>query len=154
MATVSGSCEDWMGSVELSEIVRRVARSLRLNSEETEDVEQEVLIALWQRNPHDDVSPAWVVVVAYNKSVDLQRRRARWRVQDRTLGSLLRQVVATPELELLVRAEAARLPADERRFFALRYGLGMTEKEVGASLGLCRASVRWKDRNCLRTLGA
>jgi RNA polymerase sigma factor (sigma-70 family) len=143
-----------MESVELTAVVRRVARAQRLDADEAADVEQEVLIALWRRAPDEEVSAGWIAVVAHHKCVDVHRQRSRWRQQDRTLGSLLRPFVPSPELALLVRAEADRLTPREREFFELRYAMGLTEREVGVLLGLCRASVRWKDRTCRRRLGA
>jgi DNA-directed RNA polymerase specialized sigma24 family protein len=153
MRPAAVSSEEWIASVRLAEVVRGVGEEYRLEAWESADVEQEVRIALWQQRFANEIPVAWIVSVAHHKSIDLVRRRIRWRQQDQTLAALLPQLVPSPELQLLLKVDAEALPSRCRAYFELRYRLGLTEREVANSLNLCRSSVRWLDRLCRRRLG-
>ncbi len=145
------STSEWLESPLLARIAKRVACQYGILPGEVDDLVQEVRIALWEAEGQLEIKPRWVFVTASHKAVDLLRRRRR-------VGAELAQARATTrpaeELNCLDRARVAQLPKNLQVFCDLRYGEGLTEREIAGRMGLCRASVRWLGLRFLRAVRA
>jgi RNA polymerase sigma factor (sigma-70 family) len=144
---------DWLQSGYVGRVAARVARTHGLDPDDVPDLLQELRIALWKAGPETSVGPAWLFQVAANKAVNVRRARARiHRREDAFAGAALPHD-QNAEIEHLLHAWAARLPARLRRFYELHYAEGLSERETADRLGVCRATVRWLDRSCRRRIG-
>lgn len=142
------SVVEWMESPYLIRAGGRVANQYGLRPDELTELVQELRIALWQARPGIQVSAAWIFRVAQHKAVDILRERARAQRNEAALAATMRQPQHDFELDCLLHARAQALPERLRQFYKLRYELGLSEREIARSLGVCRASVRWLDRSC------
>lgn len=142
---------DWLESPYLTRIGARIAHQYGLRSDELTELIQELRIAVWQAGAGTRVNPAWLFRVAQHKAVDVVRSRARERRHE---SSLAATAAARPEhdweLDYLLHARAQEMPQRLREFYEMHYRLGLSEREIAKSLGLCRSSVRWLDRCCRR----
>jgi RNA polymerase sigma factor (sigma-70 family) len=141
---------EWLESPYLLEVTEQAATKYHLPDECLPDLVQELRIALWQAGLEVRVGPAWVRRVALNKAVDVVRVRRRSRSHDLSLSAVLSKGEPKGELEHLLHAKAATLPARPLEVFNLHYQQGFSEREIARELGICRASVRWLDRRCRR----
>lgn len=139
---------DWLESPALSRFVTRLAGHYSLSEDDVPDLLQETRIALWRLGTATNVSAAWLFRVISNKAVDLVRQLRRARACDRTLAQTVPGGFAEPDLEHLLHARVAELPARLRDFYRLRYVEGWSEREIASQLGLCRSSIRWLDHSC------
>ncbi len=127
---------------------RATRRYLLLNRADCADVLQETRIALWKLGAGRQVSAAWVVRVAVNKTVDLLRQHVRDQRQEREYAYLTVRNSADPELPLVLHADIEALPGKMQDFHRLHYLEGWSERELAHHLDMCRASVRWIDEGC------
>ncbi|MDQ6893996.1 MAG: sigma-70 family RNA polymerase sigma factor [Acidobacteriota bacterium] len=141
----------WPESTLLPRIVARAVFAFRLGREDAADLLQDVRVAVLDESPVEILSAGWIFLVAHNKAVDILRARYRERAIAEGLPSDASYF--EEEIVCLVRAQVSLLPAEQREFYELRYRRGMTEREVAERLGICRASVRYRDRLVRRTLG-
>ena len=151
-AAAGTPAEEWIGSPRLLATVAQVLRTHGITDEaDVSDLVQEVRIALWAHGLAGRVGSAWIANVARNKCIDLLRARGR---EQRTRQALIDPVPPTREAELdcLFHARASTLSSRLRTFYELHYLQALSEREVAARLGICRASVRWLDHCCRREL--
>jgi DNA-directed RNA polymerase specialized sigma24 family protein len=142
---------EWLESPYLHRLIQRVAYQHGLTSEELQDLLQEMRIALWKAGLTIPVTPAWIARTASHKAVDLVRADIRRRAQDSYVACVsLSRTRPDAEIERLLHARVDEMPARLRSFYELHYHQGFSEREIARSLGLCRSSVRWLDRCCLR----
>jgi RNA polymerase sigma factor (sigma-70 family) len=115
--------------------VRRAA--LLLGSDDAaNDVVHEALTAVYQRwSSIDDPGP-YLNRAVLNGCRDVGRRAARDRRADRSLHASADAEPADPLFDVL-----ASLPFNQRAAVVLRFYVGMTEKEIAASLGARPGSV-------------
>jgi RNA polymerase sigma factor (sigma-70 family) len=125
--------------------VARVSARYGLATADVPDLLQETRIALWEAGPAAAVGAAWIIKVATNKAVDLLRRTSRVRAIDYAFAARQIEAGGDIELERLLHARIAALPARLRAFHNLHYTEGWSEREIARAWGLCRASVRWLD---------
>jgi RNA polymerase sigma factor (sigma-70 family) len=146
------SSGNWLASPVLDRLVARVASQYSLTVDDLPDLVQETRIALWELGLDLPVSASLVLRIASNKAIDLVRRRVRRRTRDRVaaLAALPREEDA--ELRLLLDVQVEALPDRLRRFYELHYNQGLSERETARTLGICRASVRWLDRQLRRLM--
>ncbi len=140
---------EWLESPLLARIVKRVGHQYGIPPGEIDDLVQEVRIALWGARWQPEIKPAWVFATASHKAVDLLRRRPAGEIA--ICPPAPREIT---ELTCLARVQMGQLPERLRVFCDLRYVEGLTEREIAARMGLCRASVRWLGLRCLKALGA
>lgn len=147
------ACAEWLDSPRLRHVAARVAYQHGLAPDDLADLIQEIRIAVWEAGATARVPEAWLHQVAHHKAVDIVRDRRRRRDRDREVRySSRRPIAVRSELGHLLHVSVAGLPARLRRFYALRYEKGYTQREIAVSLGVCRATVRWLDRCCRRCL--
>ena len=147
------ACAEWLDSPRLRHVAARVAHQRGLAPDDLADLIQEIRIAVWEAGPTARVPEAWLHQVAHHKAIDIvrQRRRRRDRAREVRYASG-RPIAVRSELGHLLHVSVAGLPSRLRRFYALRYENGYTQREIAATLGVCRATVRWLDRCCRRLL--
>ena len=134
---------------------RRAGRSaIRRGFQDVPDLLQELRLALWKAGSGQLVSIGWVFQTANHKAIDWlkrKRRRAEVGLDAHTLPE--RFCSPDPALRCLLHSQASRLPYTLRRFYALHYEHGLSQRDVAQALGLGRSSVRSLDRRCLRLIG-
>jgi len=144
---------EWLESPYLRRLATRVGVQHALQSEDVLDLLQEVRLALWRAGPDLRVNVSWIFRIAEHKAADYWRTT---RQQRECTSDVADSPESRPgddaELLHLLRAKAAILPSALRKFYALRYEEGRSEREVAARLGLCRGSIRWLDEKCRRSL--
>jgi RNA polymerase sigma factor (sigma-70 family) len=142
----------WIDSPALVRLVSRVAARYGIEASDLPDLVQETRIALWEAGCDGPPSTSLTVRVATNKAVDLVRSRVRRRIRDRAAAASSFENSRDPELRHLLNARVDELPRRLHEFYELRYHEGLSEREIARRLRLCRASVRWLDRCCRRSL--
>jgi len=145
---------EWLESPYLGRVAARVAQRYGLAYQDVPDLLQELRLALWKSGSSQLVSIGWVFQTANHKAIDwLKRKRRRGEVG--LDGHTLPERVCSPDpaLRCLLHSQASRLPITLRRFYALRYEQGLSQREVARALGLGRSSVRSLDRRCRRLIG-
>jgi len=143
---------EWLSSPYLQRLARRIAYQYQLPSEDVPDLIQELRLALWKAGPDVEVNVRWIAQTASHKAVDFLRRRIR--EPDPMPEGLDPPAEKGDRAELLclLHSRVARLPARLRRFYRLRYQQGLSQREIAAKQGICRASVRCLDNQCVRWL--
>lgn len=149
----SESVREWLESPYLLRIASRVAYEYGLPPQDIDDLFQELCLALWIAGPATLVNTTWVFHTANHKAVDALARNRRTRLAGKG-EALLRDAPKGDDLELshLLHSRMTRLPERLRRFYLLRYREGLSQRETGQRMGLCRSSVRWLERQCLRSV--
>ena len=117
------------------------------------DLVQEVRLVLLQINPSRDLNATWIFQTATHKAADMVRRRIRSAAGEGVAAGSTAAVEQSAELLHLLHAKAALLPPRLKAFYDLRYGEGLSQRDVAQRMGACRASVRWLERQCLRRIG-
>jgi RNA polymerase sigma factor (sigma-70 family) len=144
---------EWLESPYLRRVATRVALQHGLDLQDLPDLLQELSLALWLTGAEVRVNATWVFQTAHHKALDAIGRARR---NARALAVPLEEGHAIPsqdpDLARLLRSRADRLPEVLRRFYSLRYEEGLSQREIGRRLRLCRSSVRWLDHRCLRML--
>jgi RNA polymerase sigma factor (sigma-70 family) len=146
------AAEAWLVTPELARLAYAVAASYRLNSEDAEEVLQEVRIALWQAGLELRVCRAWIVGTAAHKAIDLLRNTIRRSGTEKACVRAADSHEKALELEYLLHSRVAELPEPLRDFYELHYGLGLTEREIAVVLEVSRGSVRLLNSRCRRAL--
>lgn len=144
---------EWLDSRCLPRLASRVAYLYGLTSQDVPDLLQELCLALWKAGPDLTVNATWIFRTASHKAVDFLKRRVR--VAEEMGGStesLYSESGADSSLLLLLRARAARLPKKLHDFYSLRYQDGLSQREMAERLGVCRSSVQYLERRCLRMM--
>ena len=131
----------------------RVGKRYGFTPEEIAELAQELRIALWQHGLDTRVHASCFFRVAINKAIDQVRGRRRAREHIGTFARIPSKAESEPELEPLLRVRVAALSPRLRTFYEFRYVLGMSEREISAATGFCRASVRQLEVICRRSLG-
>src|SRR5712692_6268184 len=145
---------EWLESPYLGRVAARVAHEYGLGADDLADLSQELRIALWEQGLATKVSAAWVFRVASHKAVDLLRQLVRTRRRDGAFMTIAARPCHDLEIDHLLHAKAASLPPKLKAFYALHYQQGLSEREIGRRLGMCRASVRWLDHCCRKFVAA
>jgi RNA polymerase sigma factor (sigma-70 family) len=144
---------EWLESPYLPRLAARIAAQFGLKPQDVPDLLQEVRIALWRAGSDQRVNVSWISRTAEHKAADHWRRKRH--EQERLVHAPEVRIPITDsnaELLHLLRARAAILPTPLRKFYALRYEEGRSEREIALRLGLCRGSVRWMDEVCRKWL--
>jgi RNA polymerase sigma-70 factor (ECF subfamily) len=145
-----------------SHAVFEVARGVLAQRQLAEEVVQDVFVALWNKPERYDGDRgslrAFLVTVAYGRSVDLARsesarrrreeREARLSRRDETGGAALVDVATTQD----VRDALEGLRQDEREAIALAYFLGYSYREVAVELGVPEGTIKNRIRKGLSRL--
>ncbi len=137
-----------------------------LPREDAEDITSLVFTRFLERldrfDPARGSVTAWTLGIARHALLDHYRRRRPDRAQYEPLEQLARHAgdPAPDPLTNLINDEEMQLlhglmanhPAEHRELFALRYGQGLSHKEIAALTGLGEAAVRQRFSRTLREL--
>jgi RNA polymerase sigma factor (sigma-70 family) len=122
------------------------------NPDEAADLTQHTFTRALERLPRYEGRgsfSAWLLRIARNAAIDAYRRRRRLLPWD--LLSEQHELAAEQNVESIVthheslaalRVLVARLPAEKRDLLALRFGAGLTCREIGAVVGKSEEAVK------------
>ncbi len=146
-------------------LVRRLVARRWTGSDEAEDVVQDVLMSLHQvRQTFDPDRPflPWLMAIAHNRLVDVQRRqvrRARGEVAVEVLPETFSEEEAKDLIDRMADAEAldralAQLPAGQRKAVELLRLKEMSLKEASEVSGMSVAALKVSMHRAMRALRA
>lgn len=109
----------------------------------------------WTSVSGDPFRRAWVLRVAVNAALDIQRSERRRRGREaRSATPAVRGGFEQESLDRLVLSTAlAKLPRRQREAVVLRYLVGLSERDAAAALGLSAGTLKVHVRRALSALG-
>ena len=123
--------------------INRVCRSFCRTVEDREDLQQEILMHLWQgwKNYRPEHKPiTWIYRVAMNSAISWRRHRQR-QVEALPLdGFDLPEDAALRELSAHLKALISMLPASDQRLINF-YLDGFSTDEIGRMMGMSQTNV-------------
>jgi RNA polymerase sigma-70 factor, ECF subfamily len=146
-----------------SRLVYGLAYKILGNSEEAEDITQEVFLTLWRRdsyNPSRGSLSSFLTTMTRSRSIDkLRSRGTRLRFLQRWQGFVKNEAVATPldhasmgERSQLVRDAMLQLPESERLILEIAYYEGLSQSEIAKRLNIPLGTVKTRSRQGLLKL--
>ncbi|HEY9644240.1 MAG TPA: sigma-70 family RNA polymerase sigma factor [Coleofasciculaceae cyanobacterium] len=147
-----------------SRLVFSLAFKILANSEEAEDVTQEIFLALWQRqayNPARGSLSSFLTTMTRSRAIDkLRSRGSRYRFLQRWEGMTRGEtVMATPleqvsmgERSQIIRVALEKLPPNERRVLEIAYYEGLSQSEIAEQLSIPLGTVKTRSRQGLLKL--
>jgi len=146
--------------------LHRYVAARQLPREDAEDIVAQVFTRFLERmdryDPRRGSVRAWLLGIARHALIDHYRRRRPDRAASEPLEELARHAgdPAPDPLETLIEHEEARLidgvlagqPAETRELFALRYGQGLSHREIASLTGLGEAAVRQRFSRAMREI--
>jgi RNA polymerase sigma-70 factor (ECF subfamily) len=145
--------------------VRRLASRRWTGSDDAEDVVQDILLSLHQvHHTYDPARPflPWLMAIARNRLVDVQRRqmrRARGEVAVETLPETISEEETKELIDQMADAEAltqalAQLPAGQRKAVELLRIKEMSLKEAAEASGMSVAALKVSMHRAMKSLRA
>jgi RNA polymerase sigma-70 factor (ECF subfamily) len=145
------------------EVVYRTALRMSGNTQEAEDLTQEVFLALRSRGSYDSKRGSMLVfllTLTRSKAIDRHRQiRAQWqRVQKwfRSVppetGSTLMDKAALKEMSCRVREALSQLPSEQRKVLEMAYYDGLSQSEIARDLNMPLGTVKTYKRKGLLKL--
>lgn len=146
-----------------SRLVYGLAYKILGNSEEAEDITQEVFLTLWRRNaynPSRGSLSSFLTTMTRSRSIDkLRSRGTKLRFIQRWQGMVKNEAVATPldrasigERSQLVRDAMSQLPESERLILEIAYYEGLSQSEIAKRLDIPLGTVKTRSRQGLLKL--
>ena len=146
-----------------SRLVYGLAYKILGNSEEAEDITQEVFLTLWRRNaynPSRGSLSSFLTTMTRSRSIDkLRSRGTKLRFIQRWQGMVKNEAVATPldraaigERSQLVRDAMSQLPESERLVLEIAYYEGLSQSEIAKRLNIPLGTVKTRSRQGLLKL--
>lgn len=142
--------------VEVTPVIRALARRYMHDQAEISDVTQEVLISLHlARHTYDPQRPflPWLTAITRRRITDeLRKRGTRARAETAFTALLSWDTLELGDDILDVKAAAKRIPAAKLRVVSMFYGEGMTASEAAHSIGVTENNFRVMLHRALRLL--
>jgi RNA polymerase sigma-70 factor, ECF subfamily len=146
-----------------SKLVYGLAYKILGNSEEAEDITQEVFLTLWRRDTYDPKRgslSSFLTTMTRSRSIDkLRSRSSKLRLIQRWQGIVKGEVAATPleqaslgERSQLVRHALSQLPESERLILEIAYYEGLSQSEIAERLNIPLGTVKTRSRQGLLKL--
>jgi RNA polymerase sigma-70 factor, ECF subfamily len=147
-----------------SRLVYGLAFKILANSEEAEDITQDIFLALWQRNtynPSRGSLGSFLTTMTRSRAIDkLRSRGTRYRFLMRWEGITRHETAAatpldqasTQERSQIVLAALAQLPPSERQVLEIAYYEGLSQSEVAKRLEIPLGTVKTRSRQGLLRL--
>jgi len=140
--------------------MERILWHYRIPPQDAEDLVQEILISFVRRFDRVQNNEAWLVSALKYQCLLYWRRRRKRLYQ--AVDSALLDALAEPQPSPAQRYDQAhdlanllpKIPPRCRKVLELRYGLGMTPKELASKLGYQHSSISNIVRRCLAALTA
>lgn len=128
-----------------SSLVYTLAYKILGNSQEAEDLMQEIFLGLWERctyNPNRGTLSSFLVTVTRSRAIDRLRKKSnRRRILSQWQQSLSPKPSPTPldhasqsEKRLAIQQALAELPADYQRVLELSYFGGYSQSQIAEQL--------------------
>jgi RNA polymerase sigma-70 factor (ECF subfamily) len=136
---------------------RTNALALRIlrNTQEAEDVVQEVFLQAWRQAGRFDARrgsvEAWLLTMARTRAVDRLRRRSSRREAPSETAVAATEPPATEEA-LAVRKALEGLTPDQRQALELAYYDGLTQSEIATRLGQPLGTIKTRIRTAMGRL--
>jgi len=123
-----------------------VAHRILGDADEADEVLSDVFVQVWRRIDQHDASRGpltpWVLSIARNRSLDVLRRRGRWRrkaalveTEPNAEGELDEASVPGWPVHRAVHEALAALPEEQRRVVLLAYFEGLSHSEIAQRTG-------------------
>jgi RNA polymerase sigma-70 factor (ECF subfamily) len=147
-----------------SRLVFSLAFKIVSNSEEAEDITQEIFLTLWQRqsyNPSRGSLSSFLTTMTRSRAIDkLRSRGSRHRFLQRWGGITRSETsMATPleqasigERSQIIRMALEKLPPNERRVLEIAYYGGLSQSEIAEQLSIPLGTVKTRSRQGLLKL--
>lgn len=146
-----------------SRLVYGLAYKILGNSEEAEDITQEVFLTLWRRdayNPNRGSLSSFLTTMTRSRSIDkLRSRGTKLRFIQRWQAIVKNEAVVTPleqasmgERSQLVRDALSQLPESERLILEIAYYEGLSQSEIAKRLNIPLGTVKTRSRQGLLKL--
>lgn len=122
----------------------------------TEDVVQEVFVAVWRRaasfRPDRGDPSGWLYTITRNKLVDHWRRQGETADLGEMDDSMFLMEEEAGDLRVTLRQALARVAPDQRRAIEMAYFGGLTYEETAQRLALPVGTLKSRIRSGLKTL--
>jgi len=146
-----------------SRLVYGLAFKILGNSEEAEDITQEVFLTLWRRDAYNSSRgslSSFLTTMTRSRSIDkLRSRGTKLRFIQRWQGMVKNEAVITPleqasmgERSQLVRNALSQLPESERLILEIAYYEGLSQSEIAKRLNIPLGTVKTRSRQGLLKL--
>lgn len=146
-----------------AKLVYNLAYKILGNSEEAEDITQDVFLTLWRRNsynPNRGSLSSFLSTMTRSRAIDrLRSRGARLRVLQRLQGIVRAETLPTPleqasvgERSQLIREALAQLTETERQVLQIAYYEGLSQSEIAKRLKIPLGTVKTRSRQGLLKL--
>ena len=147
-----------------SRLVYGLALKILANSEEAEDITQDIFLALWQRqtyNPARGSLGSFLTTMTRSRAIDkLRSRGTRYRFLLRWEGMARSETVTAAPLEQaslkersqIIYAALEQLPSNERRVLEIAYYEGLSQSEIAKRLEIPLGTVKTRSRQGLLKL--
>lgn len=144
-------------------LVYSIAYKILENSEEAEDITQDVFLTLWRRNTYDPKRgslSSFLTTMTRSRAIDkIRAKGARLRVVHKLQGvvrsetspSLLEQA-AMGERSALIRDALSQLSESERQVLEIAYYEGLSQSEIAQRLAIPLGTVKTRSRQGLLKL--
>jgi RNA polymerase sigma-70 factor, ECF subfamily len=144
-------------------LVYSIAYKILENSEEAEDITQDVFLTLWRRNTYDPKRgslSSFLTTMTRSRAIDkIRSKGARLRVVQKLQGivrseaspSLLDQA-SVGERSELIRAALSQLSESERQVLEIAYYEGLSQSEIAQRLAIPLGTVKTRSRQGLLKL--
>lgn len=148
-----------------SGLLTALARRILNDTNDAEEILQEVFLQVWHQAPRYDTRRSsvstWLVLITRSRSIDRLRSR---QVVDRTLANLQhekRETHTSPEGVASVwmderrerlRAEMRQLPPDQKQVLELAFFQGMTQSEIAESTRIPLGTVKTRTLLAMKKL--
>ncbi len=147
-----------------SRLVYSIAYRILENSEEAEDITQEVFLTLWRRNTYDvnrGSLSSFLTTMSRSRAIDKVRsKNARLRVIQRLQGIVQTESNAPSPLDhasmgersQLIRDALSQLSQSERQVLEIAYYEGLSQSEIAQRLDIPLGTVKTRSRQGLLKL--
>jgi RNA polymerase sigma-70 factor, ECF subfamily len=145
-------------------LVYSLAYKILENSEEAEDITQEVFLTLWRRNSYDPKRgslSSFLTTMTRSRAIDkLRSKGARLRVLQRLQGTVRMEANTLTPLEQasigersqVIRGALAQLSETERQVLEIAYYEGLSQSEIAKRLNIPLGTVKTRSRQGLLKL--
>ena len=147
-----------------SRLVYGLALKILANSEEAEDITQDIFLALWQRqtyNPNRGSLGSFLTTMTRSRAIDkLRSRGTRYRFLLRWEGMTRSETVTAAPLEQaslkersqIIYTALEQLPSNERQVLEIAYYEGLSQSEIAKRLEIPLGTVKTRSRQGLLKL--
>ncbi len=142
------------------ELVYLLAYRILHNSQDAEDLTQEIFMKFWQQGKFDRARgtvPAYLLTMTRSRAIDqIRRRKSRQAMIDKVCklhnSSSPDNSLEQEEISEKVQRAMTQLPDNQRIPLELAYSLGLTQAEISERLGIPIGTIKTRTRQGLLKL--